>query len=211
MAMKIDELNSPKEFDVESFIEKYFEPMQITENQKEERKKASRDFLNYLLFVFALLMAQQEYNAVDWAYFEETFATELRNNALKYARNTRLLEMYIYQKAEEFTRITREHIGEDDYWTSEERAAYEAVNEANSVLGYEEMEKAKDAGYLYKTWRTEKDLRVRKDHVAAEGKKKKIDDYFVFPDCIMLMPHDDVHGTERQTINCRCSLKYTKD
>lgn len=205
-----DELNKP-EFDSEKFIEEYFEPMEISEEQKDERKKASRDFRDFLLFLFTLLAVQMEYDATDWSYFEAQFIVELTRNASKYARMTPLLENYIAEKAADFSDITRDHLGDGEYWTSEERATYEAVNEANAVLGYEELEEAKDNGFRYKTWKTERDNRVRKDHVKVDGKKIKIDDYFLFPDCMMLMPHDDVNGTPAQVDNCRCVCEYTRE
>lgn len=208
--LRIDELNRPV-FDSEIFIEQYFEPMEISDEQKEERKKASRDFRDFLLFLFALLSVQIEYESTDWSYFEAQFIVELTREASKYARMTPLLENYIAEKAADFSDITRDHLGDGEYWTSEERATYEAVNEANAVLGYEELEEAKDNGYRYKTWLTERDNRVRKDHNKMEGKKIKIDDYFIFPDCMMLMPHDDVNGTPAQVDNCRCVCKYTKE
>ena len=208
--LRIDELNRPV-FDSERFIEQYFEPMEISDEQKEERKKASRDFRDFLLFLFALLSVQIEYESTDWSYFEAQFIVELTREASKYARMTPLLENYIAEKAADFSDITRNHLGDGEYWTSEERATYEAVNEANAVLGYEELEEAKDNGYRYKTWLTERDNRVRKDHNKMEGKKIKIDDYFIFPDCMMLMPHDDVNGTPAQVDNCRCVCKYTKE
>lgn len=207
--IRIDEINQPV-FDAESYIEQYFRPMQISEEQKDERKKASRDFREFLLFLFVLLATQEEYSRVDWDYFEAQFVAEFERNALNYARNTVLMQDFIRQKAAEFTRITREHYGEDSYWVSDERATYEAVNDANAVLGYEELEEAKESGYRYKTWKTERDNRVRKDHIPMDGKKIPIDRYFVFPDCAMLMPHDDVNGTPKQTENCRCSLSYSK-
>lgn len=208
--LRIDEINKGS-FDYAKYIDEYFEPMDISEEQKDERRKASRDFRDFLLFLFTLLAVQDEYSSIDWAYFEAQFVIEFERNALKYARDTDLLKEFVREKAEDFTRITREHYGEDSYWTSDERATYEAVNDANAVLGYEELEEAKDNGYKYKTWKTELDNRVRKDHRSMEGKKVKIDDYFVFPDCMMLMPHDDVNGTEKQVSNCRCSVKYTKE
>ena len=208
--IRIDEIRQPT-FDMEAYIEQYFKPMQITEKQRDERKKASRDFRDFLLFLFALLAVQDEYSSIDWEYFEAQFVIEFQRNAEVYARNTALLDEYIHEKAEEFTRITREHYGEDSYWVSEERAVYEAVNEANAVLGYEELRKAQENGYRYKTWKAELDNRTRNDHRTMNDKKIKIDDYFMFPDCVMLMPHDDVNGTARQVENCRCSLKYTKE
>ena len=208
--IQIDELNTGK-FDYESYIKSYFAPMQITDEQKEKREKASYDFRNFLLFLFALLSVQKQYESVNWEYFEEQFIIEFRRSASQYARNTYLLEEFIVEKAEEFTRITREHFGTDDYWVSDERATYEAVNEANAVLGYEELEEAKENGFKYKVWKTERDNRVRKDHIPMDGKKVKIDDYFVLPDCMMLMPHDDVNGTPRQVENCRCVCQYTRE
>lgn len=206
----IDEINQGS-FDYARYIEDYFEPMDITEEQKDERKKASRDFRDFLLFLFTLLAVQDEFSSIDWAYFEAQFVIEFERNALKYARDTELLQEFIRKKAEDFTNITREHYGEDSYWTSDERATFEAVNDANAVLGYEELDEAIENGYKYKVWKTELDNKVRKDHRSMEGKKVKIDDYFVLPDCMMLMPHDDVNGTEKQVSNCRCSLKYTRE
>ena len=62
--IRIDEINQPV-FDAESYIEQYFRPMQISEEQKDERKKASRDFREFLLFLFVLLATQEEYSRVD--------------------------------------------------------------------------------------------------------------------------------------------------
>ena len=209
-AIRIDEINQG-EFDYARYIDEYFEPMDITEAQRDERKKASRDFRDFLLFLFAILAVQEEYSTVDWEYFEAQFVIEFERNALNYARNTELLKEFVRDKAAEFTHITREHYGEDNYWVSDERATYEAVNDANAVLGYEELEEAKDNGYQFKVWKTERDNRVRKDHRTLEGKKIKIDEYFLLPDCMMLFPHDDVNGTEKQTSNCRCVCKYLRE
>lgn len=207
--LRIDEINQGS-FDYARYIEDYFEPMDISEEQKDERKKASRDFRDFLLFLFTLLAVQDEFSSIDWAYFEAQFVIEFERNALKYARDTELLQEFIRKKAEDFTNITREHYGEDSYWTSDERATFEAVNDANAVLGYEELDEAIENGYKYKRWKAELDSKTRKDHRSMDGKKIKIDDYFVFPDCMMLFPHDDVNGTPKQTENCRCVCEYTK-
>ena len=83
--LRIDEINQGK-FDYAKYIDEYFEPMEISEEQKDERKKASRDFRDFLLFLFALLAVQDEYSSIDWAYFEAQFVIEFERNALKYAR-----------------------------------------------------------------------------------------------------------------------------
>ena len=93
--IRIDEINQPEYFLAEKYIEDYFEPMDITEEQKDERKKASRDFRDFLLFLFTLLAVQDEFSSIDWAYFEAQFVIEFERNALKYARDTELLTVRI--------------------------------------------------------------------------------------------------------------------
>ena len=82
-------------------------------------------------------------------------------------------------------------------------------NEANSLLNYQELKQAIEDGYTHKTWVTERDNRVRDDHRDKEGETIPIAEYFEFPDCEMLCPHDVVNGTARQNANCRCSLRYS--
>ncbi len=207
MAMKIDELNSPKEFDSEEYIKNYFKPMRISEDRKEERENAARDFRDVLLFILALIAIENEYNALNWAYIEEQFRRELEKAALRYARSTQALQDYIAEKASDFIGITREHDLTDPYWTSDERATYEAVNEANSVVSMGELQRAKELGAEKKCWRTERDNRVRFTHMRVDGKSVALDRMFEVGDALMRFPGDFVHSV-RESVNCRCCLEY---
>lgn len=45
----------------------------------------------------------------------------------------------------------------------------------------------------------------RDTHIAMDGVEVDQDDYFIFPDCAMLYPHDAANGTAGEIINCCCS------
>lgn len=206
--IRIDEINTPS-FDAEEYINTYFIPMRITKEQRAEREQASRDFREYLLTLFLLLGIQSEYLAVNWTYIEDQFRIEFERAALRYANNTQMLTDYIADKASEFVRVTKENMDKGEYWTSDERATYEAVNEANEVLAINEYQKAVDSGMKYKTWHGMMDAKERKSHVAVEGKKIPINDYFHLEKGILLYPSDFYH-CPAESYNCRCALEYSK-
>lgn len=208
MRLSIDELNTPG-FDAEAYIESYFEPMRISDKEKETRKQASRDFRDYLLTLFLLLGIQTEYLAVNWDVIQAEMQLQFEKAALRYANNTQMLRDYIADKAADFVRTTRENMEEGSYWTSDERATYEAVNEANEVMGIADYQTAVENGMRFKTWLTQNDSRVRKSHRAVEGKKIPIDDYFVLEKGLLLYA-GDYENCPEETVNCRCVCKYSK-
>ncbi|MCR5249641.1 MAG: hypothetical protein K6E50_03450 [Lachnospiraceae bacterium] len=95
----------------------------------------------------------------------------------------------------------------DPYWTSDERATNEAVNEANDVVGMEELQQAIEDGFTHKIWKTENDARVRKTHRAVEGKKIPIRDMFEVGNGLMRYPHDWYYNP-KECYNCRCALVF---
>lgn len=97
-----------------------------------------------------------------------------------------------------------------NYYTSFERAFNIAKNEANSILNYRDYKRAKSNKMRKKQWVSMKDERVRHDHFMQDDVKVQIDDYFYFPDCVMLFPHDSDNGTINQLANCRCTIKYSR-
>lgn len=205
--IQIDELNTTK-FDAEQYIREYFAPMQISKERKEERQEAAKDFRDVLLFILALISVENGYNALDWAYIEEQFRIELERAALQYARVSQALSDYIAEKASDFVAVTQSKELSDPYWTSDERATYEAVNEANSVVGLSEMQRAKERGAVKKRWRTERDNRVRRTHQMVDGKSVALDRMFEVGDALMRFPCDFLHSV-RESVNCRCCLEYT--
>ena len=204
-----DELNTAS-FDYEKYIYEYFSPMRISEEEKETRRQAARDFREYLLTLFLLLGIQSEYMAVNWNVIESEMRTEFERAALRYASNTQMLRDYIANKASDFVRITRENIDKGEYWVSDERATMEAVNEANEVFGIDDYETAIESGMRFKKWVTQRDSRVRKSHRAVDGKKIPIDDYFVLEKGMMLYP-SDYENCPEESYGCRCVAVYSKN
>ena len=202
-----DELNTP--FNSESYINEYFKPMRISKEDKEIRKQAARDFRDYLFDLFLLLGIQSEYLAVNWTLIEEQMRTEFQRAAMLYANNTPMLQSYIADKASDFVRITRENIDKGEYWLSDERATYEAVNEVNEVFGIDDYQTAIDNGMRFKKWVTERDSRVRKSHKEVDGLKIPIEDYFALEKGIMLYP-GDYENCPAECPNCRCVAVYSK-
>lgn len=203
--LSIDEINS---FDYQKYISDYFAPMMISKGEKEKREQAAREFRDYLLTLFLLLGIQTEYLAVNWDVIEREMRTEFERAALRYANNTPMLQAYIADKASDFVRITRENIDKGNYWTSDERATMEAVNEANEVFGLQAYQTAIEQGKKYKVWVTQNDPLVRKSHRAVEGKKIPINDYFVLAKGILLYP-GDYENCPDECYNCRCVARYT--
>lgn len=95
----------------------------------------------------------------------------------------------------------------DPYWTSDERATMEAVNEANSVIGMEEWQKAIDAGAVEKRWRTQRDEIVRESHRAVDGHKEAINSFFVLKRGIVRFPGDEYY-CKAESVRCRCGLEF---
>jgi len=201
--LQTDELNS---FNAEDYIRDFFEPMQISDERKEDRVETSKEVRDALLFLFALISAYSEYT-VNWDVIEAQFGAELTRIIAAHGFDSAYMNAYIFDKVAEFISATRDNIGSDPYWLSDERATYESVNEANDIIGYKEMRKAIEDGYTRKKWVTQNDSRVRYSHRKMEGKAIPIREFFVLEKGRMLYPHDFVNCPE-ETYNCRCALIF---
>lgn len=204
--LRTDELNS-QEFDAVEYINNYFEPMRISEERKEERRDAAKDFREILLFILALIMMEYDRDVLDWYYIRDQLRKELEEAALEYAKNTEMLQNYLTSKAYNFIEITQNQDLDDPYWTSDERATYEAVNEANDVIAISERQRAEERGAVKKKWRTENDFRVRLTHRLVEGTTIALDALFSVGKDKMRFPHDWYYS-EKESYNCRCGLDY---
>ena len=214
-----DELNTPK-IEVEE-PEEYFKKMAITPEQREERVETSKEIIDVMLFFFALLAIEMAASKPNYTMVRRSLLQRFTDVVTKHSRIDDYTEAYIREFTDNTYDITQRYMeaagvgidGRTDagWWTSNDRATAIGENEANSILNYEELQKAIEEGYTTKQWVTEKDNRVRKDHKGMDSVKVGIGEYFVFPDCIMFAPHDEVNGTPEQTNGCRCTLIYTKE
>lgn len=215
MVSNIDELNQYDRIYTDSELDKilteYFDIMDIDEDQKEKRKELAKDFRNAMLFLFALAYIAYENDYFSYEYLLIQFRTQYADVLLDHIKNDPYIERYFQKVTEDLVQTTFDHFNPEgkDYWTSDERAIIVGENEANSVLNYSELQDAIEAGYEFKTWKTERDNKVRQSHKEKENVTIPIDEYFQFDDCEMLMPHDSENGSPEQLVNCRCTCKYS--
>lgn len=215
-------------------ISTYFDDMELSEEEKEKRKEFSMKFSEMLLFIFALFAVMLEHNYIN----RQFIINQLRSNYSEIVKGfidiDKFLDRYIKDFSEEMVDTTLKHIEDsylsnmerdvlykasvtkyinDDYWTSEERSALVSVNEANTILGYNQMKEAIKQGYTRKQWITERDNKVRITHKEVDGKIVNISDYFSVGDSFLLYPHDQVSelgrlSNPKEIVGCRCSVKY---
>lgn len=212
------DLNDPKEvskeieekiFDYKQFINEYFDPMDISEKQKEERRKLANEMFNVFLFLFSLVEVGFDNNYLDLDFLSSQFELQFAPLVMSYARNDEYIGEYIEKVSKDVVKTTVDNL-DSDFATSDKRAAYVAVNEANSVENYEELQEAIDNGYTHKRWCTMLDRKVRDSHRVLEGKTIPIDDYFEVGDDLLLFPRDEENCENIENIaGCRCSLKYS--
>lgn len=209
---RIDELNilgnknSSDVFDREEFIDHYFDSMQISEKQKKDRIDAAKD-----IFDAVLLFLMWCENAPERVQEEDTlrsFENMYKEVIYQHAEPDEYIDRYVPMFISNLIMVTLDHQGED-YFYSVERAAFNSVNEANTVMNHVDLENAKALGYKNKTWMAEVDDRTRPDHLEMNGWTIPIDDWFIFDDCMGLFPHDYANLSQRQLANCRCSLTFS--
>ena len=202
MIRPIDDLSNLYQYKGEINWEEFYDAMDITEEQKDKRKSVADKLFFILLSFFVLVEETRDIAICEW--FLRSNMTEL---VIGYGIYDSYSFNYINKFTEEYVKVTFDNEGE--YWTSEDRALIGALNEANSVVNYEELTDAIEQGFTKKTWRAELDSRTRKDHRNMDGKTIDIEETFKFPDCEMYFPHDVENGTDEQVANCRCVLHFS--
>ena len=187
-----DELNVFKE---------YFSVMEISDKQKKRRVDLAMEFYDAFL-VFFSLSEEARLRGKDYKPVLDSLADSI---ALIVKPNDEYLKKYVEKISEEVFTTTFSFGAA--YYLSNKRAIILAQNEANSVENYRDYKSALGQ-YKTKTWLSEIDDKTRFNHLLMDETTIPIDEYFVFPDCEMLFPHDEINGTPQEVINCRCSVIY---
>lgn len=191
--------------------EQYFGKMHISDERKQRRVDIARKLQPTFQYLFYLIEATIQYDFLDYEFVIEQFEIELRTVLEQLVIVDAYFDGYVTYLADEIVKATYNNIDEvdpDDYWLSEDRAIFISENEANTIANYEELQEALEDGYLFKTWVTMGDMRVRKDHDEVNGETIPIGEYFEVGGSQMLFPHD-VENAPEQTVNCRCSLDFS--
>ena len=176
---KIDELNILSEdtqdslsdnasqvFDYHDFILHYFDPMQITETQKNKRIEAAEEIFDAVLLF--LIWCENAPERVQEENTQRSFENMYKEVIFQYSEPDDYLDMYVPLFIANLVQTTLDHQGEE-YFYSVERAAFNACNESNTLFNHIDIENAKLLGYSRKTWVAEVDNRTRADHLEMNG------------------------------------------
>jgi len=191
--------------------DEYFGEMELTEEQKEERISFSEETEDFIKFILALILAMTDYNAIDEDYLTETLTTSYLGVIGAYTGIDEYLETYAAEFSKDFIGTTLENI-EDVWYLSDDRAMFDAENEANTILNYKEYVMAIASGYTQKEWRTFRDSRVRKTHRKLDGKTIGIKSLFEVGKTFMRFPKDTkmAQTHPEELIGCRCTIHYIR-
>lgn len=203
MILPIDEVRSIP-------YKEYFGSMSLTEKQKKDRIAFAERLEDELLLIFALFGTFNDYSVTN----DNLIIEQLKDAYLTVSASFGVpQDDYILELSElfavGFVDTTRKHI-QEEWYTSEDRAVYNAENESNTVLNYKDFSDAKK-NHRFKTWITENDNRVRATHIPLEGETIPIDDLFVVGDALMRFPKDIEYAADYpdEIVGCRCSIKYS--
>lgn len=207
-----DEINDLSEDEILD-IDTYFDEMELSDEEKEKRKEFSKSTVDVMLFIFALFSVMQQYDSINKKFIISQLQSRYLELVLQYMDIDKAVDEYIQRFSEEIVDTTLKYLDEE-YYLSNERATLVGVNEANSILGYRQLQEAKERGYTRKTWITEGDKKVRKTHREVDMQEIPLFDYFVVGNSLMLFPHDNLseygrNAEAKEIVNCRCSIVYS--
>ena len=201
-----DETNKDKERAVP--FEEYFGEMDLTDEEKQQRITAATDFETDLLFLFVLISLYQQYQFSNTDNIVNSFKNKYKDTLSNYIEIDSYINDYLSNFAQTTVKTTLNHL-DDKYYLSNDRAAYIAENEVNTVYNYKQFIDAINSGKTTKKWIDIKDKRERKTHLKVGGKTKPIKEPFIVGDSLMQFPKDEsLNADPKEIINCRLTIKY---
>lgn len=218
MSLPFDELNAlAAEKNQRSIpIERYFDEMSLTKQQKQDRKDFAKE-LQEILFIAMSMIYMLVIEGRSGATLD-TVKTNLTNNIDRLVRKFTYPDGYmmyiISEYVSEFVDVTVRRSASENpedlaYWYSQDRARLNAEDEANAIFNYDEYRQAVFDGKTMKEWVSMRDAQVRRTHAEVDGERIPIDDLFVVGESLMRFPHDGSLGAGIDELaGCRCSVRY---
>lgn len=208
MTRNIDELSNLTTQKAEPPKE-YFGKMDLNEEQVEKRLQYTKKANELFDVILILLLTMNERGETNFFYAKSLLESWILSLVAEFTTPDDYLMDYATDTAYNFVDTTNKHIDEP-WYTSSDRALYNAENGANDVLNYTEYKEAIEAGKTEKRWITEKDNRVRKSHKAVTQKPIPILEYFRVGMAQMRFPKDYelAAAFPEELINCRCTIEY---
>lgn len=190
--------------------DQYFGEMDISKEQEEQRTDAAKDFEEDILFFlfFVSLISATGYS--DYSSATDQFVSRYRANVSKYIDDADFLSWYPTLYATEMLDTTLQNIV-DPWYLSEDRAMFNAENEANTVLNRSDFLNAVLSGKRHKKWIDIRDKRERKTHLKVGCKVIPIGEPFEVGNDLMMYPKDLTYDpSASEVVNCRCSVLYLR-
>lgn len=208
MADEIHALNKNEIQDID--YDTYFGEMDLSDEEKEDRKKLAEKFEKIFVMLFALLSGKEE---TEITTITKEFIIRYESIATQYCKAKRTpsyITDYARYIVNEVVDATTQNI-EVEYFTSQKRAKNVAANEANAVGNYRLQTEMVKQGYKTKEWRSKEDSHVRPTHAYVDRKRIDIFKPFEVGNSLMMFPKDHSLGAQvKEIAGCRCSLKYYK-
>ena len=208
MTRNIDELSNLTTQKAEP-PEEYFGKMDLNEEQVEKRLQYTKKANELFDVILILLLTMNERGETNFFYAKNLLESWMLSLVAEFTTPDDYLIDYVSDAVYNFVETTNNHI-DNPWYTSSDRALYNAENGANDVLNYTEYKEAIEEGKTEKRWITETDNRVRKSHKAVTKKPIPIKDYFRVGMAKMRFPKDYelADAFPEELINCRCTIEY---
>lgn len=190
--------------------EKYFGEMDLTDEEKEERKELAKKIELIMLFLFAFIESSINMGEIDRETTLDLLRDRYCNIFVGDEQFNEYISQYISMTSEKILDTTILNL-DKDYFLSEDRAMFIAENESNSIRNYMQYIEAVQSGYTKKQWITMGDSHVRLTHGNVNGEIIPINELFKVGDSLLLFPKDESHDpSPNEVVNCRCTIKYLK-
>lgn len=204
-----DKINDLSESNILSIDDYFDEIEELTEEEKEQRKKFAFEMEDILLFIFVLFQTMRDYNYINEEYIKAQLQSRYLELVGKYGVDIDFdVSEYIKQFSQDTVETTLRN-GGTPYFTSDDRAVLIAENESQNTFNRQDYIDAIKAGKSRKQWVDIRDKRERKTHREVGGTIIPIEDYFLVGDSLLLYPHDySMNPEAKETVNCRCGIRY---
>ena len=191
-------------------IDEYYEPMGISRQQKRKRIDTAEKYRDALLVYMRFVDEYgDEYGEISNPVALKLLHDEILDVVEDAVYVTAVWEDYVNRRSKQIHESTLRNKEKSPYFLSEDRATHIGEDESNSIWNYDELDEARTAGAMDKTWCTVGDNRVRETHEEVDGETIPIEEAFVVGGVEMMMPRDPEVDAPEETDGCRCWLEYS--
>lgn len=205
----IDKINDLSESNILSIDDYFDEIEELTEEDKEKRKKFAFEMEDVLLFIFMLFLTMKDYDYINEEYIKSQLQSRYLELVKKYGVDVDFDVSEYIKKFSQDTVDTTLRNSDAPYFTSDDRAVLIAENESQNTFNRKDYLDAIKAGKKRKQWVDIRDKKERETHREVGGMMIPIEEYFLVGNSLLLYPHDySMNPETKETVNCRCGIRY---